>query len=945
MAKASAPAAEKPPPSRRIRRDGRPLYPRPMATADTPAMRQYKRFKAQHPGCVLFFRMGDFYEMFYEDADLAHRVLGLTLAQRTAGVPMAGVPHHSVEGYLKRMIQAGHRVAVCEQTQDPKEAKGVVERDVVRVVTPGTLTDEALMSDGDPAPVAAVASISGDRVALAWAELSTGVFGFSVVGADEAAGELARLSPAELLFCDPDDGTVPANAAALGRALGVPLSPRPAYTFRAGESCTLLKRQFAVADLGGFGLSERDPALPAVGAVLAYLHETQRTDPHTGRLPHLQPPRRLDRDAALVIDASSLASLEVVRTQAVAGGSGETAGSLLGVLSGNGRACRTPMGRRLLHRWLCFPLRDRPAIERRQDVVESLAGDARFAEELRRCLQRLHDVPRIAGRLGVGRLTPRDLVALGRSAAAAGDLLEALAERASVADHRHRLAPLVEPLTALADTLAKSCIEDAPAHLRAGGLFCDGFDEELDKQRNLMQHGDAWLATYQASVSDELGVPVKVGFNKVFGYYLELTAVQAARLTDHATATAGWTRKQTLKNAERYITAELKDHETRVLAAEDKAIAREHELYAGLCEQAAALTAELQAYAELCAELDVLLLFAERAARGGHCRPSLVDTPTLDIIAGRHPALDEQLGRSFVANDTHLGGDRAGLALLTGPNMAGKSTYIRQTALLTLLAHTGAFLPAESATIGLTDRIFTRVGAQDQLHAGRSTFMVEMTEAAEICRHATPASLVILDEIGRGTSTFDGLSLAWAIAEHLDQVGCRTLFATHYHELTALAESHAGISNLHVKARPLNGEMVFLHTVEPGATDRSYGVEVARLAGMPATVVDRAGGLLQRFEAERNRGPAESPTSAAGSATPASQDGKPRNLHAETACSPDPIEPKSKRKPSRAKPQFALFGIAEDHPVLVRLSSLALETLSAEDAVRELATLRELLAD
>ena len=890
-----------------------------MATADTPAMRQYKKFKAQHPGCVLFFRMGDFYEMFYEDADLAHRVLGITLSQRTAGVPMAGVPHHSVEGYLKRMIQAGHRVAVCEQTEDAKEAKGVVKRDVTRVVTPGTLTDEALLDAGDPAPVAAAQETRDGRTALAWAELSTGAFGFAVVEADEAAGELARLAPAELLYADPDDGTVPAAAGALQRALGVPASPRPRFTFRAGEAVTLLKRQFAVADLGGFGLSDDDSALPAIGAVLAYLHETQRTDSHTGRIPHLQPPRRLDRSAALVIDAASLASLEVVRTQAVAGGDGGTSGSLLGVLSNNGRACRTPMGRRLLHRWLCFPLRDREAIRARQDVVESLAADARFVNELHLQLNRLHDVPRIAGRLGVGRITPRDLVALGRSCAAARSLLEALAERDSVAGHRGRLAPLVDPLAELAASLDASCIEDAPAHLRAGGLFCDGFDAELDEQRDLMQHGDRWLAEYQAQVSEKLGVPVKVGFNKVFGYYLELTAAQAAKLDDADAATAGWTRKQTLKNAERYITAELKEHETRVLAAEERAIARELKLFGGLCGQAADLTPQLQAYAELAAELDVLLLFAERAARGGHCRPTLADEPVLDVADGRHPALDDLLGNAFVANSLRLGGDAAPLALLTGPNMAGKSTFIRQAALLTLLAHTGAFLPAKSATVGLTDRIFTRVGAQDQLHAGRSTFMVEMTEAAEICRHAGPSSLVILDEIGRGTSTYDGLSLAWAIAEHLGGVGCRTLFATHYHELTGLAGTLPGVANLHVKARPLGREMVFLHTVEPGATDRSYGVEVARLAGMPPEVVERAGALLKGFEADRDgREPADRGQNVA-----------------------EPATVRGARRPP--KPQLALFGLSEDHPVLARLAGLEADGLRPDEAHEELRRLRALL--
>ncbi|BAM04608.1 DNA mismatch repair protein MutS [Phycisphaera mikurensis] len=895
-----------------------------MATADTPAMKQYKRFKAQHPGCVLFFRMGDFYEMFYEDADLAHRVLGITLSQRTAGVPMAGVPHHSVEGYLKRMIQAGHRVAVCEQTQDPKEAKGVVDRDVTRVVSPGTLTDEALMDAGEPAAVAAAHPLKDGRVALAWAELSTGAFGFAAVDADEAAGELARLSVAELLFSDPDDGSVPPATEALRRALDVPASPRPGYTFRPAEAVTLLKRQFGVADLGGFGLGDDDPALPAVGAVLAYLHETQRTDPQTGRLPHLQPPRRLDRAGSLIIDAASLASLEVVRTQAAAGASGETAGSLLGVLSGNGKATRTPMGGRLLRRWLCFPLRDAEAIGRRQDVVASLADDGRFVNELSVQLKRIQDVPRIAGRLGVGRLTPRDLVALGRSVAAARTLAEVLGGREPVAPFHDRLDPLVGPLMGLAETLDDTCLqEDAPSHLRAGGVFCDGFDRELDAQRDLMQHGDRWLAAYQQEMSEKLGIPVKVGFNKVFGYYLELTAVQAAKLHDRDAATAGWTRKQTLKNAERYITAELKDHETRVLAAEDRAIARELELFAGLCDQAAQRIPQLQAYAELAAELDVLLLFAERAAKGGHCRPTLVDGPVLDVAGGRHPALDELLGTGFVANAIHLGGaGRAPLALLTGPNMAGKSTYIRQAALLTLLAHTGAFLPAESATVGLTDRIFTRVGAQDQLHAGRSTFMVEMTEAAEICRHAGPHSLVILDEIGRGTSTYDGLSLAWAIAEHLEAVGCRTLFATHYHELTALAGTRSGIANLHVKARPLNGEMVFLHTVEPGATDRSYGVEVARLAGMPPAVTDRAGSLLEAFEEK-----------AAGSADRVPP--PPQRPTVRGAARSKPLRP--------PKPQLALFGLPEDHPVLSRLAGLGDAALSPGEAEAELDALRTLL--
>lgn len=825
----------------------------------TPAMKQFHRFKAEHPGCVLFFRMGDFYEMFYEDAELAHKVMGVTLTQRTKGIPMAGVPYHAVDGYLSRMIKAGHRVAVCDQIEDAAQAKGVVKRGVTRVVTPGTVTDESLLEDGQENPLAAVQFHSDGKASLAWAELSTGSFALATLDEHAVGDELARISPRELLYCETATGEAPQRVEVLGKLLGNEPVGRPTWQFRQRDALEVLKRQYQVAGLGGFGLDESDPALGAASAVVHYLLETQCAD-ENGRIAHLRPPRRFSRESHLVIDQTSLRSLEIERTMR----SESTVGSLLGVLQN----CHTAMGKRMLRHWLCYPLCDRERIEQRQRVVQVMVEDQRFERSLSEAMGSVQDIQRITARLSVGRAAPRDLVGLGSSATAIGGVEALLRDRPEVGVYHQQVAELVPVVDALGKQITEACGDSPPTHLRDGGLIKDGFDKQLDEYRSLQRDSRTWLAEYQKQLIDETGIPtLKIGYNKVFGYYIETTAAHKDK------APQAWTRRQTLKNAERYVTAELKAYEDKALSAQSKAISREQVLFADLCGKASSQIEALHAFAEAVAELDVLGCFARRAVKRGYVRPKIVDGPMLSINAGRHPVLDELLGDRFVANDLELGSRVLGLgssqtekvddplasdqtqdpspktqsptlALLTGPNMAGKSTYIRQAALLTLMAHAGSFVPAESATIGLCDRIFTRIGASDELHAGHSTFMVEMTETANICHHATERSLVILDEIGRGTSTLDGLSLAWAIAEHLSVLGPRTLFATHYHELTTLPQSHGNVTNLNVSVREWQDQIVFLHRIVPGATDRSYGIHVANLAGLPPEVVKRANVLL-----------------------------------------------------------------------------------------------------
>ncbi|MBX3358872.1 MAG: DNA mismatch repair protein MutS [Phycisphaeraceae bacterium] len=896
---------------------------------ETPAMQQYYRFKRQHPDCVLLFRIGDFYEMFDDDAVAVSKAIGLTLTQRTEGVPMAGVPYHQLENYLRKLIGHGFRVAVCEQIQDAAEAKGIVERGVTRVLTPGTLVDESLLEADASSRLAAVAFVeSGDRPrgAAAVVDLASGEFIVFDAEYEPLLDELSRRGVTEVLYAATATGQVPDRVQGVLSVLGVAGTGRPAWQFRGAEGREALLEQFAVGTLAGFGLGDDDHAIGPAGAVLRYLRDTQApgdpgSTPRTGPLRHLRPPRREDPATGLVIDSTTLRALEVVRTLR----DGDAAGSLLGVFSGPGGGCVTPMGKRLLRDWLCRPLSDGSAIAHRQRAVATMVEDRRTAGTLRESLGGVQDVTRIAARLALDRATPRDLVALAKSLGQVQSLSESLAGAPALIGFAERLEAVADQIAPLAASIAAACVDSPPHHLREGGLIRDGFDADLDESRGLQRDGAAWLATYQKTLVEAHSLSgIKVGFNKVFGYYIELTKSQAR------SAPPSFTRKQTLTNAERFITPELKDFEEKATRAEARAIAREQAIFARLCAESASSIPAIGAFADACAEIDVLQCFAEKAARRSWVRPEIVDEPVLSITQGRHPVLDELLGTNFVPNDVGLGigeGDTAAgprLALITGPNMAGKSTFIRQTALLALLAHTGSFVPAQRALVGLADRIFTRVGADDALHAGQSTFMVEMTETARILHHATERSIVILDEIGRGTSTLDGLALAWAIAETLAAPGGReprsrrgaprTLFATHYHELTGLEEQLQGrVMNLHVSVREWGESIVFLHRILPGRTSQSYGIHVAKLAGIPSDTVRRAREVLESLAVHHS------------------------------GSEPGHIPPRRPEDVTGTRPvpngQLSLFTEYVPHPAIDALREIKIDTLTplqAFDALRQL---------
>ncbi|MBL8746366.1 MAG: DNA mismatch repair protein MutS [Phycisphaerae bacterium] len=949
---------------------------------DTPAMRQYATFKRRHPDCVLFFRMGDFYELFDDDAVTAHKALGITLTQRSEGIPMAGVPFHSAEGYFRRMIAQGFRVAVCDQVQDPREAKGVIERAVTRVLTPGTLVDEALLDESAANTLAAVCFLDagdepGGRVGVAVVELSTGAFTVLDCRAEQLVDELSRRSVNELLYSEPSpgahaNGSSPPRVARVLNALGLAGTPRASWEFRRDEALEALLKHYGVTSLAGFGISHDDPAIGAAGAVIRYLSEVQALETagkptsegvssgtpgafvvRPKSLAHLMPPKREDPAGFLMVDAVSLRALEVERTirpntsgaassaggaSNVSGGSRSGDGSLLGLFLSPSRGSRPPltaMGKRLLRDWLCRPLAERTLIEARHAAVGALASDPLLAGAADEALKGVQDVPRIAARVGLGRATPRDLVALGRSLGRVTIAAGAIEGSAALRAHHEALTAVAAALAPIAKEIVETCVEDAPARLTDGGLIRDGIDAALDESRALQTSSGQWLAEYQARLVREHDLPsLKVGYNKIFGFYIELPAGQARK------APAVFSRKQTLKNAERYITPELKDYEERVIHAEERGLRREQEIFLSLCAKVSAQVGAVNRFAQTVAELDVLGCFASRAVFRGWTRPEMTDEPSLVLKQARHPVLEEVLGDRFVPNDCELasGGARlrlAGetssatpLALLTGPNMAGKSTYIRMVALNVLLAHAGSFVPAEAASVGLADRIFTRIGADDALHAGQSTFMVEMVETANILHHATAKSLVILDEIGRGTSTLDGLSLAWAIAEHLAggaRVGergagsqarasrpaaPRTLFATHYHELTDLADRFPSrVRNLQVAVREWGDQVIFLHRILPGRASRSYGIHVAKLAGLPASVVERAGALLETLSVS--------------------------HAGAEVAAGKRPAAaPVTERE---AQP--SLFSGAADHPAITELKKIELERMSpmqAFDALRSL---------
>jgi len=802
---------------------------------DTPAMRQYRSFKDRYPDYILMFRMGDFYEMFHEDAKIASRVLGLALTARSKGptaIPLAGIPYHALDGYLARLIRAGHRVAVCEQVEDPKQAKGLVKRDVTRLVTPGTLTEDELLEqrEGNYLAAALQADAGDTEVGLAWVELSTGAFWTTTAPREHMLDELVRIHPAEVLF---PEGSALDGAdfrETLNQATGAVATSRPPWAFDADAATAALQEHFKTTTMEGFGFAEWDQSLSAAGAVIEYLRETQKT-----ALGHIRSLRKFDRADHMAIDGNTLRCLEVHRTLRT----GQRSGSLLACID---RTC-SGMGARLLERWLTFPLTRYGPIVARADAVEQLADDRPRLAALRELLADIAQIDRIAAGIAMGRVRPRELVALGDTLAMAPKFAEHLV--GASADLLAQVPPALAGLETPAQLIAGAIDPDCPNTIRDGGVIASNFDEELDRLRRIGTDGQSWLASYQADLVKTTGIPtLKVGYNRVFGYYIEITHTHTDKVPPN------FVRKQTLKNAERYITDELKRYESDVLTAEDRARRLEADLYEKLRERLCEHIAAFQAAAEALATLDVLGGLAQLAVERGYSRPTITQDNVLEIVGGKHPVLAEKLREQFVPNDVTMTDKDDRLLIITGPNMSGKSTYIRQTALLVLMAQTGSFIPAERATIGLADRIFTRVGAADELSRGLSTFMLEMVETANILNNATARSLVILDEVGRGTSTCDGLALAWAICEHIAlKVKCRTLFATHYHELTELETVLDGTSNLNVAVREWADEVIFLHKIIPGGTDRSYGIHVARLAGVPKNCIQRAREIMPQIQA------------------------------------------------------------------------------------------------
>ena len=820
----------------------------------TPMLRQYLAIKEQHQDAILFYRLGDFYEMFFDDAVVASKVLGITLTSRNSKddenrIPLCGVPHHAASSYLAKLVNSGYRVAVCEQVEDPSEAKGVVKREVVRVVSPGVVTEDQILDEKANRYLACV--FRKDVWGVSFIDISTGEF--LVAEHEEESGlvdELTRMAPAELLVAD--DGDDPEDI--LSQLDAVCLTRRPASIFHRENAREALLDHFQVSNLAGFGCDHMRAGINAAGALLSYLQDTQKT-----ALGHIEKLTVIDPENVLVVDDSSRRNLELIQT--IVGGNRE--GSLLATLD----MTVTPLGARLLKKNLLFPLRDSLEINRRLDTVEFLHGGNEFSpasltslgidnfspgrknlgnlrEALRETLAGVYDVERLNSRVVLGSANARDLTALKLSLASLPRLRElAAGTRGILKDDSAQLDILAD----VHGLLEESIREDSPVSLRDGKLIKRGCSEELDELVSILTDGKKHILALEAKERERTGIAkLKIGFNRVFGYYLEISRGQLDNVPEN------YIRKQTLVNAERFITPELKDFESRVLGAEEKRLELEYRLFIDIRSKVAAASSRILMAASFIAQVDFFAGLAEVASRFHYIRPQVSDDDEIVIREGRHPVIERSLpAGKFVPNDVHLDQNSQRVLIITGPNMAGKSTVLRQTALIALMAHMGSFVPAAEAKIGLTDRIFTRVGAMDDLRRGQSTFMVEMNETANILNNATEKSLVILDEIGRGTSTFDGLAIAWAVTEDLvnkNGKGVKTIFATHYHELTELSRLHKRVKNFNIAVREWDDTIIFLHKLLPGGTNRSYGIQVAALAGVPKRVVNRANELLHNIE-------------------------------------------------------------------------------------------------
>ncbi len=866
---------------------------------DTPMMQQWRDVKRRHRDALVLFRVGDFFELFHGDAEEGAKLLGLTLTNRNNGaakkVPLAGIPAKALDEYLARLVKAGRRVAICDQVEDPAQAKGVVKREVTETVTPGTVLQDGLLPARRNAWVVAVTPEESGRRGIAALDLSTGELVVRTVPSGRLVDEIGRIEPAELLIARPDAESADLVALPAPSAGGPARTHRDPWLFDLDVATDELERRYGVAGLDGFGFEADDQEIArAAGALVAYVQEIRPTG-----AAHLLPPRIERAGESMVLDDMTRRNLELVEPLRA----GQEGGTLIEVLDD----AVTAMGARLLRRWLLHPLTDPERIWARQRGVEELFERPPLRRRLREALGGVADLERLAGKVGTGRVGPRDLRALGRSLAVLPDV-RAAAEDATAEVLRTHGADL-DTLDDLRDYLDEAIAADPPAALQDGGVIAPGFDAELDDLRETRDGAVDFIARLQQREREATGIgSLKVGFNKVFGYYLEVTKANLDRVPDD------WTRKQTLANAERYFTPELKEWEEKVFGAEDRIARLEAELFARVRDRVGADVARVQSAAHHVAVLDVLACLADVAERRRYVRPEVHTGFDLEITAGRHPVVETMMPReAFIPNDLRLGaedGDAGFIVVLTGPNMAGKSTILRQIGLIQLMAQVGSFVPADTARLPVSDRVFTRVGASDNLARGQSTFMVEMHETAAILHGATERSLVLLDEIGRGTSTYDGVSIAWAVTEHLhERIGCKTIFATHYHELTQLGDLLPGVRNLNVSVRESGDDIVFLRRLEEGGADRSYGIQVARLAGAPAEVLARARELLAELEGTHSGG------------------GEGLGRHGAHRPASEP-----------APEQLSIFSV--EPPVVARLRSLPVEELTPLDALNLLADLR-----
>ncbi|MFN3689526.1 MAG: DNA mismatch repair protein MutS [Fimbriimonadales bacterium] len=865
----------------------------------TPMLQQYFRLKAENPDVLLAMQVGDFYEFYGEDAEIAARELEIVLTGREDGsngrIPMAGVPIHAYERYIAKLVQKGYRVAICDQIEDPKLAKGLVKRRVTRILTPGTVLEDSMLDA--QANNYLVAVVVGDPVhGLGVVDVSTGEFLTTEIAGErrqeKLLDELFRLQPAEVLVPDDHEELIQT----LREQLSAAITPVPMREWLGRDSKQILLQHFGVESLRGFGCEDYTRGLDAAALALRYLQQSQLE-----ALPHIRTLATYSVERFMYLDATARRHLEL--TQNLMDNSRRY--TLLATLDST---C-TPMGARLLKRWLDEPLLNPDAINERLDAVEALAQRSLSRDAIRQMLRPLADLERLGARASTGTANARDLVALRATLQRIPDLHREVNALLSELPHPPRLlaglAPRLAPLQELCALLERALVDEPPADLKSGGLIRDGYDPELDRLRQVRTEGKTWIAQLEAKERQRTGIPsLKVGYNAVFGYYLEVSKPHLSKVPPD------YIRKQTLANAERFITPELKEQEAILLGAEERMNALEFERFAQVRAEVARQTPALQSLAKAIAELDVLCAFAENAVRYRYVRPVVDLEDRIHILGGRHPVVERFSENPFVPNDCRLDPSQR-LIILTGPNMSGKSTYIRQNALITLMSHIGSFVPADRAEIGLVDRIFTRVGARDELATGQSTFMVEMTETANILNNATPRSLVILDEIGRGTSTYDGLAIAWAVAEYLHAIGCKTLFATHYHYLNELANRLEGVANYRVAVKEQGDRIIWLHKVLPGGTDRSYGVHVARMAGVPPEVVQRAEQILREFEKRGVQGVIQPPSSDA---------------------------PTVRTK----KLQLTLFEAAE-HPVLEALRELDVTALTPVEALVKLEELKRQL--